>query len=313
MDFQHQSRNHLRAVRCGFTVLELLVVLVVIAILVSLLLPALMHARESARRTCCTSHLRQVGIAIHGFHIRQRQLPSAWQVTRNDPEFAYGWATQLLPEIEQGGLQQTLPIDRRPQRLRSLDEASQLALPLLLCPSDIAEPSFELIESDDENQGPPSYLHRSPLVSKTLMFLPTTNYVGVYGTVEADDFEEYAGPQGMPFGDGSVINDKRIRFADLQRGLSNTMVVGERKMAAIPSSWLGVDMRGSDAGCRLAGSAMTHPNCDLCDECEFSSRHAGGSNFLWADGRVTIVSQFIDQALYRESAMRYPRQNRGGQ
>lgn len=313
MDLPEYSRNHCRAARRGFTVLELLVVLTVIAILVSLLLPALMYARESARRTCCTSHLRQLGIAVHGFHLRQRQLPAAWRVTRGDADFAYGWAAQLLSDIEQDSLKHRLPRDHRPLTLGSLDEAKKLALPLMLCPSDIAETSFELLVRRDDDDGPAPFSIQAQGAEDTALYLPTTNYVGVYGTVEADDFEEHLGPMGIPFGDGSIINNKKVAFADLRRGLSNTMIIGERKMAAIPSSWLGIDLRGSDAGCRLAGSAMTRPNCDLCDECEFSSRHAGGSNFLWADGRVTIVTESIDQALYRESAMRYRRSNQGGQ
>ena len=293
---------------CGLTVLELLVVMSIIGLLVALLLPAIMHARESARRMLCTSHLRQVGIAIHSHHDRERQLPAAWELAKEDPEFAYGWASQLLPEIEQSSMDAILNPNERPSQLTSLSAAEQMVLPLLLCPSDIAEPSFELVESDeDEGSDPALPLAMGRATSRTLIYLPTTNYVGVYGTVEADDFDEYVGPEGIPYGDGSVINGRRVRFADLQRGLSNTMLVGERKMAAVPSSWLGIDLRGDDAECRLVGSAMTGPNCDACDECEFSSRHAGGSNFLWADGRVTIISKFIDPILYQESAKRNTR------
>lgn len=49
--------------RRGFTVVELLVVVMVIAILVALLLPGLATARAMALRAACANNLRQIGLA----------------------------------------------------------------------------------------------------------------------------------------------------------------------------------------------------------------------------------------------------------
>lgn len=50
--------------RRAFTLIELLVVVAIIAVLAALLFPVFARARESARRTACTSNLRQIGQAV---------------------------------------------------------------------------------------------------------------------------------------------------------------------------------------------------------------------------------------------------------
>ena len=273
--------------RCGFTVLELLTVIGIVSTLAALILPAVGSAREAARRIQCTNQLKQIGLALHSYHEVHGAFPAGCQ-WESSKQSAYGWIVPLLPYLEERAVYDAT--DRNALLTDAVNtQARETTIGLLLCPSDITEPWF-LLAWEDENTG----------ASGPLFDLPTANYFGVFGTIEPDENYLWC----PPCGDGTFIDSRPIRLRDLQRGTSNTMIVGERTMARIPGTWLGVDRYGADAPCRLVGHAQTSPNCESCDECEFASRHPGGANFLWADGRVTLVSAGVDSNLYRQTARR---------
>lgn len=150
-----------RATHRGFTLVELLIVIAIIGLLVSLTVPAIQASRESARRSNCTSNLRQCGIALNSYHGVHRVLPPVvvWQPAgeplgggvlppgtidrrlRDDqpstgPDRAYaGWLCMLLPFVEESAVHAqmdfSVPIgEARNMRARSMD------LALLKCPSD---------------------------------------------------------------------------------------------------------------------------------------------------------------------------------
>jgi len=118
----------------GFTLVELLVVIAIIGILVALLLPAIQAAREAARRTQCTNHVKQIALAMHNYHDTHKKFPAyQYHVTGVQSWQGHGVFTMILPYIEQ---QQTF--DQVKMHLR-FDDGSQpydVKIDAFLCPSD---------------------------------------------------------------------------------------------------------------------------------------------------------------------------------
>ena len=89
--------------RFGFTLVELLVVIAIIAMLVTLLLPAVQAAREAARGMQCKNNLKQQGLALINYHDSVGEFPTG-VYTGGTGEEGYGWATKLLPFMEEQGV-----------------------------------------------------------------------------------------------------------------------------------------------------------------------------------------------------------------
>ena len=83
----------------GFTLVELVVVIIIIGLLVGLLLPFSRSAGGAARRMQCSNNLKQLALAMHNYHDTYKCLPPAYTVDAEGNRL-HSWRTLLLPFLE---------------------------------------------------------------------------------------------------------------------------------------------------------------------------------------------------------------------
>ena len=125
--------------RPAFTLIELLVVIAIISILVGLLLPAVQKVREAANRTGCLNNLKQLGLALHNYHDSQGSFPPAFSChPQLDPTYTapgWGWASRLLPHIEQDNVARQINYGLPVEDSNNLNPRTTI-LKIFICPSD---------------------------------------------------------------------------------------------------------------------------------------------------------------------------------
>ncbi len=90
-----------RSKPCGFTLVELLVVIGIIAALIAMLLPALNRARDAAKQTGCASNMHQIAVAVSGY-VNENKLFLPFQFDGEDEGFGEAgaspsWIAALIP------------------------------------------------------------------------------------------------------------------------------------------------------------------------------------------------------------------------
>lgn len=271
--------------RRAFTLIELLVVIAIVAILIGLLLPAVQRARESAQRLRCYNNLKQIGVALHGYHERYNRFPPGYSSHvapgGADTGPGWGWASFLLDDLEQGNVHRSIDFSTAITAPAHAGPRSQV-LPVFQCPSDDSPGTFTTAGT------PVSVAH--------------ANYVGVFGTTEIED--------GPGTGSGMLFRNSRVRFADVTDGTSNTLFVGERGSNIALATWTGavtgaiVPLRSDpsqSAGAPLLvlGRGDHEPNSPSAHIDDFYGRHAQGVNFLFVDGSVRAIGNRINSTLWQ--------------
>jgi hypothetical protein len=119
--------------RCGFTVFQLLTVVVILALLFSLLLPAIAKLKQSAMRTASINNMRNLGLACHDYHDTYLKLPPG-----NDQN-NFSAAAKLLPYIEQSSVYQDIDF-KKPMTDKANAKARKARIKLFLSPLDPQAP-----------------------------------------------------------------------------------------------------------------------------------------------------------------------------
>ena len=92
--------------KTAFTLIELLVVIAIIAILAAILFPVFARARENARRSSCTSNLKQIGLgALQYIQDYDETYPSVtvnngFPASAYSSNFPFAWSDALQPYIK---------------------------------------------------------------------------------------------------------------------------------------------------------------------------------------------------------------------
>jgi prepilin-type processing-associated H-X9-DG protein len=278
------------------------VVIAIISVLIGLLVPAIQKVREAAARSQCTNNLKQIGIALHDYHDSQGHFPAGYvsnfDANGDDTGPGWGWAAFLLPQMEQQNLYNAVRFD---QNIEAPANATVRVWPVksYLCPSDSVPQTWTAMKYDAAGNllGP-------------ICDVASSSYVGVFGVSEP----------GVD-GEGIFFRNSSIRIADITDGTSQTMIVGERSFRWCQATWVGAvtgaamvpppNSLAAAGEWNSAGFVLGHtfegtggPGSPGTEVNGFSSRHTGGSNFLFADGHVGFVRVTMDHQIYKALSTR---------
>lgn len=276
----------------GFTLVELLVVITIIGVLIALLLPAVQAAREAARRAQCANHLKQIGIAMHGYHAAHGAFPIG-----NVANSGWSFYAMLLPHLEQENLH--LRIDFRGPNCFVVNITSpgkmgipSQRLPVLQCPSD---PYVDrLCDCSKINCAQPDLT----LPPTNVGFYALGNYLGVIGTTATAN-------------NGMLFSNSATSIRDVEDGTSCTFLIGERGVVPSypmcgwwicgeglpPPTAFGDNLLSTEFGLLPGGDTPAHIN-------HFWSYHPGGAHFLLVDGSTQFLKYTIDYQAFQALATR---------
>ena len=310
----------------GFTLIELLVVIAIIAILIALLVPAVQKVREATARTQCLNNLKQLGLAMHGYHDTYKVLPTGGDRAAG-VTYAIGWPARIFPYLDQGNVS-TWINDLTPNALFVVQPWRLTTAPHLGTHANYVSPMAVLACPSSElgRQSPDSYVSSS-IPAITAVNQAALHYRANGGSATVGLFQGTWSRDAWYSTSGVIFPKSSIRMTGVTDGTSNTLLFGETSSAqgrpllsrgwggiqpwtwgyynyedAAPVSpnngWLMIDHKVVTYPIGYAGSFFTN-------ETPFTSAHAGGGvNVLFCDGTGRFLAKDTPLTLLQALATR---------
>jgi prepilin-type processing-associated H-X9-DG protein len=293
------------------------VVIAIIGILVALLLPAVQAAREAARRVHCGNNLRQLGLAILGYHEAHKAFPTGSTVvarvdTTGISKHGLSWQVFVLPYLELGPMFENIDPYYTPDW-----GTREAAIPTFACPS---AKHVDLLTAKKGE------MHESYYAGVSGAGRRIGDQIDLQDEVQCGDYST----------NGVFYPLSGTRISEVSDGTTQTLAIGERNYELFVwmhgiwwtgrsnQKWMDPPEHMKKVCCTHTKNVRHPINGDLdrygyypydrdrppgaarmlFNDLIFGSFHPGGAHFVFCDGSVHFLNEATDVGIYQDLATR---------